>query len=112
MVHGPARKGADRVILPEQETGMHIAQMLHNPLVRDYVSLGNGFHIVNIMAPERLLGRTVGALKLAERFELRRLGLMRGAEFVDCASGETEIRAEDRQLLGQRPNLRKFADAI
>jgi trk system potassium uptake protein TrkA len=108
-----AKIGADRVILPEQETGMHIAQMLHNPLVRDYVSLGNGFHVVNIMAPERLQGRSVGALKLAERFDLRCLGLMRGTEFVDCASGETEIRAEDRLLLlGRRPNLRKFADAI
>jgi trk system potassium uptake protein TrkA len=105
--------GADRVILPEHETGMHIAQMLHNPLVRDYVSLGNGFHVVNITAPERLQGRTVGSLKLAKRFELHCLGLMRGTEYLDIASGDTEIRAEDRLLLlGRRLNLRRFADAI
>ncbi len=30
------KMGADRVIQPEQEIGRHIAQMLHNPLVRDY----------------------------------------------------------------------------
>jgi len=38
--------GVDRVIHPEKEVGQHIAQVLHNPLVRDYVSLGNGQHVV------------------------------------------------------------------
>ena len=42
-----SKLGADRVILPEQEMGRHIAQMLNNPVVQDYVSLGNGFSVVN-----------------------------------------------------------------
>jgi trk system potassium uptake protein TrkA len=105
--------GADRVVQPELEIGQHIAQMLHNPLVRDYVSLGNGFHVVNMSVPERLAGRTVGGLDLGERFELRCLGLMRGTEYRDCMAPETELQAEDRLLLlGRRVNLRAFADAV
>lgn len=52
-----SKVGADRVILPEQEMGRHIAQMLNNPAVQDYVSLGNGYSVVNIVIPERLSGR-------------------------------------------------------
>lgn len=107
------RLGADRVIVAEQEIGQHIAQMLHNPLVRDYVSLGNGFHIVDLQVPERLDGVKLGDLKLAERFELRCLGLMRGGEFVDCESGRTPLRSEDKLLiLGRRKNLRDFGDSL
>ncbi|TVQ53341.1 MAG: TrkA family potassium uptake protein [Rhodobacteraceae bacterium] len=108
-----AKLGADRVIQPEQEIGQHIAQMLHNPMVRDYVSLGNGFHVVNILTPERLEGKRIGALDLAGRFDLRCLGLMRGTEYIDCAVSDPELKAEDRMLLlGRRPALRAFSEEI
>ena len=42
-----SKLGVDRIIHPEVEVGQHIAQILHNPLVRDYVNLGNGYSVVN-----------------------------------------------------------------
>lgn len=103
----------DRVILPEQEMGQHAAQVLHNPAVRDYVSLGNGFHVVTIDVPERLEGRTAPDLKLAEKYDLRGLGVMRGGKFHDCAEEGFALAKEDRLLvLGRRPDLRRFGDAI
>lgn len=105
--------GADRVIQPEQEIGRHIAQMLHNPLVRDYVSLGNGFHVVDFRVPESLNGKRVYAVGLAADFELQALGLMRGSEFVSCETGAAELRTDDKLLLlGRRENLRRFAEGL
>lgn len=105
--------GADRVIQPEQEIGRHIAQMLHNPLVRDYVSLGNGFHVVDFRVPESLDGNRVDAVGLSDDFELRALGLMRGSEFVSCETGAAELKTDDKLLLlGRRENLRRFADGL
>jgi trk system potassium uptake protein TrkA len=105
--------GADRVIQPEHEMGQHIAQMLHNPAVRDYVSLGNGFHVVNIVVPEKLAGKTLAALKLAERFSLRPMGLMRGTEFFSCADEAQALELDDKLLvLGRRPDLRRFGDML
>lgn len=105
--------GADRVIQPEQEIGRHIAQMLHNPLVRDYVSLGNGFHVVDFRIPESLDGRKVGEVGLADPHELRALGLMRGGDFISCDGGKTPLRADDKLLLlGRRENLRRFGDSL
>jgi trk system potassium uptake protein TrkA len=105
--------GADRVIQPEQEIGQHVAQVLNNPAVRDYVSLGNGFHVVNILVPGELAGRTLAALRLKEKFDLRPLGLMRGTEFLACDRDDVVLKGEDKLLvLGRRPELRRFGDSI
>lgn len=106
------RLGADRVVLPEHEVGQQVAQVLHNPQVRDYVNLENYFQIVNYEAPEALAGRRLAELKLGERFDLRALGVMRGTEFLPPEDGP-ELRAEDKLLLlGRRANLRRFTDSL
>jgi trk system potassium uptake protein TrkA len=108
-----SKLGADRIVHPEEEIGQHIAQMLHNPLVRDYVSLGNGFHIVNMTVPPHLDGETVASLKLEAKYELRCLGLMRGSEFIACESGTAQLHPDDKLLLlGRRTSLRKFSDSV
>lgn len=105
--------GADRVIQPEQEIGRHIAQMLHNPLVRDYVSLGNGFHVVDFRVPESLNERRIDSVALIDDFDLRALGLMRGGDFISCETGLAELRTDDKLLLlGRRENLRRFGDSL
>ncbi|WP_412052016.1 potassium channel family protein (plasmid) [Hoeflea sp. Naph1] len=105
--------GADRVIQPEQEIGRHIAQMLHNPLVRDYVSLGNGFHVVDFRVPESLDGKQVKTVGLSDDFELRALGVMRGGEFISCETDAAELKTDDKLLLlGRRENLRRFGDSL
>jgi len=103
----------DRVILPEQEIGQHIAQKLHNPTVRDYLSLGNGMHVINLQVPESLIGQTVESLELETSHELRCLGILRGSEFIGCETGSVTIEENDKVLiLGRRQNLRDFSDGI
>jgi|TARA_R100000935_G_scaffold3786_1_gene9439 trk system potassium uptake protein TrkA len=105
--------GADRIVQPEQQIGRHIAQMLHNPLVRDYVSLGNGFHVVDFRVPKILNGKSIGAVGLVDKFELRALGIMRGSEFVSCEDGAADLQTDDKLLLlGRRENLRQFGDDL
>ncbi|MFD1914491.1 potassium channel family protein [Halodurantibacterium flavum] len=108
-----SKLGADRVILPEQEMGRHIAQMLHNPLLQDYVSLGNGFNVVNIIVPDKLDGTPIADLHLRDTFDLRPLGLMRGTEYHACVAEDIVLRREDKLLLlGKRPDLRRFGDTL
>jgi len=108
-----SKLGADRVILPEQEMGRHIAQMLNNPIVQDYVSLGNGFSVVNIVIPERLEGRTVGSLGIGTVHDLRLLGIMRGTEFRSPTERELPLACDDKLIvLGKRPELRRFGDVL
>lgn len=108
-----SKLGADRVIQPEQEIGRHIAQMLNNPSVQDYVSLGNGYSAVNILVPERLDGRELGALGIADTPDLRLLGLMRGTEYHEGRDLALHLAQDDKLiLLGRRAALRRFGAAL
>lgn len=108
-----SKLGADRVILPEQEMGRHIAQMLNNPIVQDYVSLGNGYSVVNIVVPERLKDRAIKSLRIGTEFDLRLLGLMRGTEYRVCDMDDMVLEEADKLIvLGKRPELRRFGDAL
>ncbi len=91
-----SKLGVDRIIHPEVEVGQHIAQVLHNPLVRDYVSLGNGYHVVNFRIPESLEGKSLEDLPHGEKFNLRCIGVMRGTEFVGQDATGCQLERDDR----------------
>ncbi|MFV0302889.1 MAG: potassium channel family protein [Paracoccus sp. (in: a-proteobacteria)] len=103
--------GVDRVILPEHEMGRHTAQMLNNPAVQDYVALGNGFNVVNLLIPKRLGGRTIREIQIGEG--VRILGVMRGTEYVCGDDPDYLLKESDRLLLlGRRPELTAFGDRL
>ena len=102
----------DRIIHPEVEVGQHIAQVLHNPMVRDYVSLGNGFHVVNFKVPETMEGQPLQGLRHPE-YDLRCIGAMRGTEFLGMDGQSCTLRTDDLLiLLGRRADLRAFAASL
>lgn len=103
--------GADRVVLPGLEMGRHTAQMLNNPAVQDYVSLGNGFSVVNLLIPERLKGKKLSDLPFEAG--ITRLGMMRGTEYIDLRERDPVLLTNDRLLLlGKRVELTKFGDRL
>lgn len=108
-----SRLGVDRVIHPEVEIGQHIAQMLHNPMVRDYVSLGNGFHVVNFRIPDSLEGKNLADLPHAGKFNLRCIGVMRGTDYLGQDGQDCMLESDDLLiLLGKRKDLRDFASSL
>lgn len=108
-----SRLGVERVIHPERQMGQRIAQMLHNPAVRDYVSLGNGFYAVTMMVPESLRGKTLESLDLGRRFDIRCLEVMRGSELLTDRAGAAVLEKDDRMLvLGTRSDLRTFSESL
>ncbi len=108
-----SRLGVERVVHPEQQMGQRIAQMLHNPSVRDYVSVGNGFYAVTMTAPDSFCGQRLSSLDLGRRFDVRCLEIMRGRALVQDGEADPVIEEDDRMLvLGTRPDLRRFSDSF
>lgn len=108
-----SKLGVDRVIHPEVEVGQQIAQVLHNPMVRDYVSLGNGFYVVSFRIPEKLEGKNLADMKHDTKYDLRCVGAMRGTEFIGQDGDNCTLQRDDYlMLLGKRQNLREFAESI
>ncbi|SMY08075.1 Ktr system potassium uptake protein A [Flavimaricola marinus] len=105
--------GVDRIVHPEVEIGQHIAQILHNPLLRDYVSLGNGYHVVNFRIPKSLEGRALTQLPHGTAYNLRCIGVMRGTEFIGQDGADCTLQCDDLLLLlGQRNDLQSFAASL
>jgi trk system potassium uptake protein TrkA len=108
-----SKLGADRVIHPERESGQHVAQVLNNPLVRDYVSLGNGQHVVNFRVPASLQGKTLSDLTYHRDHNLRCIGVLRGTDYVGHDASSCELQKDDLLLLlGRRQDLRDFASSL
>jgi trk system potassium uptake protein TrkA len=103
----------DRVVHPEKEVGQHVAQMLNNPLIRDYVSLGNGQHVVNFRIPESLEGKRLPDLRTGRDYNLRCIGVMRGTEYLGHDGTTCELSKDDLLLLlGERKDLLEFANSL
>ncbi len=108
-----SKLGVDRVIHPEEEVGQRVAQMLHNPALRDYMALGNGHHVVTFHVPEDPDGTSLAALDLPERFGLRCASVMRGTDYIgndarDCALAKGDLLV----LMGPRASLRDFGEHL
>ena len=105
-----SKLGVERVVHPEREVGQHIAQVLNNPLVRDYVSLGNGQHVVNFRVPESLEGRSLSELSYRQDHNLRCIGVLRGTDFIGHDDSSCALEKDDLLLLlGGRQDLREYA---
>jgi len=108
-----SRIGVDRVIHPQVHIGQYVAQVLNNPLIRDYVSLGNGYHVVNFRVPDSLEGHSLSEIKSISQHDLRCIGVMRGTEFVGSGADGCVLQSDDLLLLlGERKKLSDFAASL
>ena len=104
------RVGVARVLQPEVTFGELIAQALHNPRLRGSTRLTGDLHVAQIEAPKRLCGKTLGALKLGPRYDLRCVGIVRGAVFLDADPGADVCEGDGLVVVGTRPAMRAFSD--
>ena len=103
--------GVQRIVNPEMEMGRQVAQRIHNPFVGDYMSAGHGRTVVSFNAPDKLVGRRLAEVRLAERHSLECLGVLRGPGLVRM-SEDPVLEAEDTLLLlGRRQDLQRFGEA-
>jgi trk system potassium uptake protein TrkA len=108
-----SRIGADRVIHPERDMGLHVAEMLHTPFISDYVSLGNGFHVIDFVMQEGMEESTLQDLLKNDMEDVHFLGLMRGTEYLDASRDPVQFQDGDHILvLGRRENLRRLSDKL
>lgn len=103
----------DRVIRPERDMGLHVAETLHTPFVADYLSLGNSFHVINLILPADSKIETVDQLREVAGDAVQFLGFMRGTEFHPASQKDERFAEGDRlMILGKRDALRNMAGLL
>ena len=96
--------GADQVILPEKEVGIHLADRLSSPFI-DLIRLTKDFSISQVAAPKKFIGKKVKDLNLYENYQVYCIGLKQGDEIISVNPNHI-IMASDRLVFsGAKENL-------
>ena len=108
QLHGEilSRVGADRVVLPERETGLRLAHSFNVPNVIDYLDVAPNFGIEKIRPPASFIGKSLGELDLKTRIGLTPIALRRGQQvFVNPARDERVAEGDELILIGRDEKL-------
>lgn len=107
-----SRLHADRIIHPEHEIGVRVAQSLTHPQMLDYISLGHGWFVVEINVNAHIAGNKSYAREL--EFAQVRLSLVkRGKTVLEAPYRDLVLQVGDQIVLaGELENLLKFAKKV
>lgn len=103
--------GADMVVFPERDMGIRVAHQLISTNVLDQIELSSDFSIQEVLAPEKLIGRTLKELDLRPRFGVSVMAIRRGSNIVVSPGAEDMIRDKDvLVVLGANVDLANFEE--
>jgi len=101
--------GADKIVYPEQETGIKLAKIIATPMLIDYIEMADGFAIVEINAPENMHGKTLSELQLRTKHGINVVAIKRGAQTSKIPSADDKIEKNDILLIsGPIDNISKL----
>lgn len=100
--------GADQVILPEKEVGIHLADKLSSPFI-DLIRLTKNFSVSLMAAPKKMVGKKLHELHLYETYHVHCVGLKMGEEIITIKPDHL-VGANDKLVFaGERLHLEKIA---
>lgn len=108
-----AKIGVNRIVHPEEEMGMRVAQMLSYPMVNDYITLGNGDYLVEVTASDSLNGQTIREVLREQLDDVQVLLVKRRGETIIQPEPDYALHAKDLLILfGQLQALRTTAPKL
>jgi trk system potassium uptake protein TrkA len=104
--------GADEIVYPEREAGMHLAnQLAFNSLI-DTIELTSDYSITDIPVPEDWIGKNLKELKLREKYRVNVIALKRHGEMtMNPDADKPALKGDVFVLMGTNDTLKKLANA-
>lgn len=87
--------GADRVILPERDMGIRIANNLVSTSFVDFMELAPDYSIAELKPKDKWLNKTLTDLSLRSKFGVSLMAIKRGSEIIIAIDPDTVISKED-----------------
>lgn len=91
--------GADQVIIPEKQAGIHLADMLTSPFT-DFVRLSKDFAVSKLITPTRFVGKTLQSLKLYSTYRVHCFGVEKIEKIITAADPQYIICEGDKLIFG------------
>lgn len=103
------RLGADKVVLPERDTGIKTGHMMAAENLFDMVEISESHAIIRMAVPASWAGKTVGELALRAKYGINVIALSRkeAASIIPTASTMLEAGAE-LTVIGESQDLKRL----
>lgn len=103
--------GADRVIQPEYDMGIRVAQNLDSKNIIDYIEISKDYSIVELIATEKVDAKTVAQLDIRRSYHCMILAIKRGEAVNLAPRPEDLIRQEDMLvIMGHQKDIKRFEE--
>ena len=102
------RNGADYVVYPEEQSAYWVAIRYSSDSIFDYLSLEDGYSIVEIAVPIKWTGRTIGELDVRNKHKINIMALKHNDRIIMDITTNTQLSGMDRALvLGKYEDIQK-----
>jgi trk system potassium uptake protein TrkA len=102
------RIGADRVILPEEESGYQLADEMSTPGMLETLHLSEDYSLIEIKTPSGLVGK---GLETCEPYEVNVVLILRGNELIVNPDESSQFLTDDiLVLVGEKRRLAEFTN--
>ena len=88
-----SRIGADRIVFPERDTGIKLANTLMSPTLSDYIEIAPGYQIIEVESPKVLWNKTLIDARIRSKYGIEIIAVKKSVPELDDA-GETTIKEE------------------
>ncbi len=96
-LHGKVleRVGADKVVYPERDMGIRVANNLVTANLLDFIELAEDYSIMEIVAPRLTWGKTLGELNLRARYGISVLAVKSGDKINVAPGADARVSEND-----------------
>lgn len=91
--------GADEVIQPEMTAGDMLGRRLAHPRINDYITLGEGFTVVEMLSPAEFAGKTLKELSLRVNYQVNLIAIRRVSDEVATTDSANESATTTSRLI-------------
>ncbi|MFC4402782.1 potassium channel family protein [Gracilibacillus xinjiangensis] len=103
--------GADRIINPEYEMGIRIANQLDSDKIIDYIELSNEYSIIELVATNKVSEKTIRELDIRDRYGCTLLGIKHDTDLNLSPSSDDTVYQDDVLIvMGKNQDLKKFEE--
>ncbi|WP_420842505.1 potassium channel family protein [Halalkalibacter alkaliphilus] len=103
--------GADRIVHPEQDMGIRIAQHLTSEKIVDYIELSADYSIVELIATDKVANKSLIDLDVRAKYGCTILGIKRGEDINIAPTPTDQIEKGDILIvIGHKNDLKRFED--
>ncbi len=112
-LHGKVleRIGADKVVFPERDMGVRVAQALVSKNIMDQINLSPDYSIIELMAPVEFIGKTLAEGNVRTKHGATVLAIRRGNEvIISPGAKHVVIDGDVLVVVGRNDKLRDLEE--